>query len=165
VKPVRLYIKQHRETRKKYFGRTVNDPYKYLGSGKHWRNHLKTHGRDVETVWVSEPFEDPDELRKVAVEMSEEMNIVESEDWLNMVREDGVCVSNGQQFDGHRTGRKTPFTDQHKEALKKPKSEEHRKKLSQAAKGRKHSEETKRKIRETTKRKWRNQHASNTTAD
>lgn len=40
---IHLYIKTHNTTGLKYFGKTTKDPYKYLGSGKHWRAHLKIH--------------------------------------------------------------------------------------------------------------------------
>jgi len=38
--PTYLYIKQHTKTGKLYFGKTGNDPEKYLGSGTRWKRHL-----------------------------------------------------------------------------------------------------------------------------
>jgi len=40
---VHLYVKQHSITKLKYFGKTIQDPIKYSGSGVHWKKHLKKH--------------------------------------------------------------------------------------------------------------------------
>jgi len=84
-----LYVKQHRTTGLKYFGKTSNkDPYVYLGSGLHWRRHLKTHGADVETISVWE-FTDQKKCEEFALKFSEENNIVESLEWANLKPENG----------------------------------------------------------------------------
>ena len=52
LKPTYLYIKQHTKTGLLYFGKTVNDPNKYHGSGKRWVKHIKKHGKQyIETLW------------------------------------------------------------------------------------------------------------------
>ena len=51
MKPTYLYIKQHKITKLKYFGKTTKDPNKYLGSGKHWIRHIKKHGLEIDTIW------------------------------------------------------------------------------------------------------------------
>lgn len=79
-----LYVKQHRVTGLKYFGVTIKkDPKVYLGSGLHWRRHLKTHGNDVDTLEIWE-FDDQDECERFALEFSEKNNIVESTEWANL---------------------------------------------------------------------------------
>jgi hypothetical protein len=48
-----LYVKQHKITKLKYFGKTTrSDPHRYMGSGAHWRAHLKKHGKDIETLQI-----------------------------------------------------------------------------------------------------------------
>jgi len=64
-----LYVKQHNITKLKYFGKTVNEPYKYSGSGSYWLNHLKKHGKDISTIEVWK-FDDIDECKKFAMEYS-----------------------------------------------------------------------------------------------
>jgi hypothetical protein len=90
-----LYIKQHRVTKLKYFGKTASkDPYKYRGSGKYWLRHLKAHGIDIDTVQVWE-FNDIDECEKFALNFSKENNIVESAEWANLVPENGKDGGHG----------------------------------------------------------------------
>ena len=82
-----LYVKTHRVTGLKYFGKTgQTDPYKYRGSGKHWCRHIRQHGNDVETKIVG-VFEDALEATKFALNFSRENNIVESKEWANLVPE------------------------------------------------------------------------------
>ena len=57
-----LYVKTHRVTKLKYFGKTVRDPYKYRGSGKHWKAHLKVHGYDIDTTIIGE-YENVEEAK------------------------------------------------------------------------------------------------------
>jgi len=84
-----LYVKQHRKTGLKYFGKTsTKDPYIYVGSGKYWRRHLKEHGSDIDTLSVWE-FDDADMFEKFALEFSYRENIVESSGWANLRPENG----------------------------------------------------------------------------
>lgn len=87
---VYLYVKRHTVTGLKYFGKTIQDPYTYAGSGKRWRNHIRAHGRRyVETtdVWS---FTDPDECSSFASDFSIKHNIVESSEWANLALENGT---------------------------------------------------------------------------
>ena len=83
-----LYLKTHNITGLKYLGKTINDPYSYSGSGTDWIPHLKEHGDDVDTVVLFQT-EDKVEFRKVATRYSEELNIVESEEFANRMPEQG----------------------------------------------------------------------------
>jgi hypothetical protein len=84
-----LYVKQHNVTGLKYFGMTsTKDPYVYVGSGTHWRRHLKVHGKDIVTLEVWQ-FDNQDDCEKFALEFSEKNNIVESKDWANLRPENG----------------------------------------------------------------------------
>ena len=100
-KPTYLYIKQHLLTKKLYFGKTTKDPVKYLGSGKHWKRHIKEHGKEfIETLWYC-LFLDQEELTKFALMFSELHNIVNNELWLNLKIEDGLmggATTNGRKL-------------------------------------------------------------------
>lgn len=93
IKPARLGIARHKITGKKYFFRTEKTGHKferYFGSGTYWINHLKHYGDDeVEKLWVSEFFYDTT-ITKFAMRFSRFNRIVESNDWANLVPEDGL---------------------------------------------------------------------------
>lgn len=85
-----LYVKQHSVTGLKYFGKTANNPYSYLGSGTYWTRHIKKHGKSgVQTLKVY-AFEDQEEATKFAIEFSEKNNIVKSEEWANLMEENAL---------------------------------------------------------------------------
>lgn len=80
-----LYIKTHNKTGLKYFGKTVQDPHTYKGSGIYWRNHIKKHGNDVTTeVYGSYDEDHIDQCRDDALQFSVDNNIVESVAWANL---------------------------------------------------------------------------------
>jgi len=90
MKPTYLYIKQHKITGLKYFGKTTKHPENYYGSGKYWKKHIKKHGEKfVETIW-SKFFIDEKELTEYALNFSKENNIVESLEWANLKEENGL---------------------------------------------------------------------------
>lgn len=89
-KPTYLYIKQHTITGLLYFGKTVNDPEKYPGSGTIWKAHIKKHGKEhVVTLWCY-LFTDRALLMDVALIMSTQFNIVDSKNWANLILENGI---------------------------------------------------------------------------
>ena len=128
IPPTYLYIKKHSITGLKYFGKTSKkDPYKYLGSGTRWKRHIKKHGRQfVETLWVSELYYDTSIIDH-ALHFSNENNIVLSDEWANLVLENGI--------DGAIKG--TKFSDAHKEKMSY---------LRKGRPGHPHSAETKEKL-------------------
>lgn len=132
-KPTYLYIKQHAVTGKLYFGKTIRDPEKYLGSGKHWVRHIKKHGVEhVETLWYC-LFLDEESIKEFALNFSNQQNVVESEDWLNLTPESGIDGGN------HRT----PHNNETKMKLAKVQigrthSENARMKMSKSHLGKKH---------------------------
>lgn len=167
-KPTYLYIKTHNKTGLKYFGKTTKDPYKYLGSGKHWSRHIKKHGKDISTQILGY-YTDEHECSKVALKFSKDNSIVESSEWANIIDENGL--------DGGAT-KFGPLTDEHKAKISKshigithseetkqiirqkralqdmnhmkiPRSEEQKRKISKSLTGRKQSEETKKKRSES----------------
>jgi hypothetical protein len=112
---VYLYAKQHNVTGLRYFGKTKRDPHKYLGSGKYWKTHLKKHGNDVTTTWVH-AYSDVNLAAEEAAFFSKVYNIVESDEWANLIPEDA-------KGGGSVKGRKTPWLNgktrpEHSEKLK-----------------------------------------------
>lgn len=83
-----LYVKVHRKTGLKYFGKTVRDPFKYPGSGKYWRRHLKVHDNDVHT-FVLGTFDNEVSCVGWATLFSKFYSITESNDWANLRDENG----------------------------------------------------------------------------
>jgi len=114
--PTYLYVKTHNKTGLKYFGKTTGDPFRYRGSGKHWLAHIKKHGYDVSTEIIGH-YTDVDECAARALQFSKDNRIVESQEWANMIVENGT--------DGGDTGR-TNY---------KPMSEESKSKMSKSKKG------------------------------
>lgn len=48
-------MKEHIDTGLKYLCQTKRkDPFKYKGSGKHWKRHLKKHGSNIKTKILKE---------------------------------------------------------------------------------------------------------------
>lgn len=83
-----LYVKTHSITGLKYFGKTTKNPFKYSGSGIHWKRHLRKHGKEHTTEIIAE-FDDPDDCEAFALAFSHENNIVESIEWANLIPENG----------------------------------------------------------------------------
>lgn len=83
-----LYLKTHKTTGLKYLGMTTQDPFKYCGSGDRWLRHLKKHGNNIHTEILFES-QDEHEFSRVALEYSEKFDVVNSEEFANLVPEDG----------------------------------------------------------------------------
>lgn len=92
IYPTYLYIKRHKITGLKYFGKTTKeDVNSYLGSGVYWKKHIKKHGKQhVETVWTSEPFYDKELLTKFSIFISEFFDVENSPEWANLITENGL---------------------------------------------------------------------------
>lgn len=103
-KPTFLYVKTHKITGFKYFGKStkssIEEVKKYKGSGKIWSAHLKTHGNDVITEIIGY-FSDRSECKNAARKFSIDNNIVESNNWANMMIENGI---NGGALLGESNG-------------------------------------------------------------
>jgi hypothetical protein len=121
-----LYLKTHNKTGLKYLGKTVQNPYEYRGSGLFWNRHLDEHGDDVTTEILFET-EEMEKFKQVALEYSEKWNIVESKKFANLVNEQGdggdmskcenyiIGISNRDQ-----SGENNPFFNKkHTEETKK----------------------------------------------
>lgn len=85
-----LYIKRHAKTGLKYFGKTIQNPYEYQGSGVYWNRHLDIHGREhIQTVRIWS-FDNQQECTNFALSFSKKHNIVKSKDWANLMEENGI---------------------------------------------------------------------------
>lgn len=94
-----LYVKTHNKTGLKYLGRTIrSDPHQYPGSGMYWRRHLKQHGVDYSTEILRE-CETMEEVAQWGLYYSNLWNVVESDDWANLIPETGT--GSGRSADGY----------------------------------------------------------------
>jgi hypothetical protein len=175
VIPARLYIKEHRTTGLKYFGKsTVEEIDSYKGSGKRWTNHIKVHGPDIITTWVSDWYTNKQKIKSFAVNFSRTNDIVNSDDWANLIEEDGLDggsvkgrkhtpETRKKMRDNHvgTTGMKyseeskKKMSESHMDKKRKPFTAETRKKMSEARMGKKASAESKKKMSESGKLGWK----------
>lgn len=89
-RPTYLYVKTHTLTGKKYFGKTVENPLTYRGSGIHWRRHVKVHGKEHVHTEILGLFTDSIWCTLYALEFSQMHTIVGSDIWLNLKDENGI---------------------------------------------------------------------------
>lgn len=89
--PTALYVKTHTLTGMKYFGKTtrLQKIHTYKGSGVHWVRHLKKHGCHYQTELLG-IWHDADRLQKFATKFCIDNQVVESDQWANMVLEEGL---------------------------------------------------------------------------
>jgi len=89
--PTALLVKTHNKTGKKYFCKTTRLDLldKYYGSGVVWKKHIKKHGKDISTGVVGIYYE-KDRCVEAALKFSEEWKIIESNEWANVIYENGL---------------------------------------------------------------------------
>lgn len=85
-----LYVKRCKHCGLKYFGKTIKQNLtRYKGSGKYWMRHIAVHGQNnVETI-DSWKFDSQAAATEFALNFSKENCIVESQEWANLIPEDG----------------------------------------------------------------------------
>lgn len=83
-----LYVKTHNKTGLKYLGKTIQNPYKYKGSGIHWCRHLSKHGNNVTTEILKE-CQNNDEVKYWGQYYSDLWNVVDDTAWANLKPETG----------------------------------------------------------------------------
>jgi group I intron endonuclease len=101
-----LYLKTHNKTGLKYLGKTTQDPFKYKGSGKYWKRHIKKHGKDISTN-ILLATESKQELIETGIYFSRLWNVVKSPEFANLKEENGDG--------GSDKGRK--LSEEHKEKI------------------------------------------------
>lgn len=165
-----LYLKTHNKTGIKYLGKTISkDPFKYQGSGKLWRRHLKVHGYDVTTEILLET-NDKEEIKQMGLYYSNFWDVVNSKQFANLKPElgdGGDTLSNhpnkeeiGNKISEKLRGRKR--SDAVKEKIRISLNSQDRsysgdnKKTMNIFTGRKHSPESIEKIKEKNKRRSQN---------
>lgn len=86
-----LYVKRHAITGLKYFGKTTkSDPCKYPGSGSYWKRHINKHGKEhIETIELWQ-FDNVEACSAFALEFSRTNEIIESDEWANLIEENGL---------------------------------------------------------------------------
>ena len=89
-----LMVKTHIVTGLKYLCKRVttsdSKAISYKGSGKYWKNHLKIHGKNINTeILVKYDLEKIEEFSKLCIEYSNKFNVIKSEDWANLIEENG----------------------------------------------------------------------------
>jgi hypothetical protein len=89
-----------------YLGKTVQNPYKYLGSGTIWLRSIKKHNYTIKDIntWILDKVQTKEELKSLGVYYSKLFNVVESDLWANLKDEEGsggntnkgkIIVNNG----------------------------------------------------------------------
>lgn len=91
-----LYKKTHNKTGLQYLGKTVQDPFKYSGSGLIWEDHVRQHGNDITTEILRE-CSSTEELSYWGRYYSKLWNIVESTEWANKIPETGGGPGNDSE--------------------------------------------------------------------
>lgn len=141
-----------------YFGRTLNpDPNKYIGSGVHWKNHLKKYGKSVTTIFF-EKFDSLDDAKEFAEFFSEEFDIVNSSKWANLIIETAEHTS---YLKGHKMSKESLLKMSKAQSGKnnpnfgKITPEETKLKIKESNLGLKRSEETKQKISDNVKKQYK----------
>ena len=161
-----LYVKTHNKTGLKYLGQTKkNNPIGYKGSGIRWTNHLKKHGYNVTTEIIG-AFDILEDLAVAGKFWSKYWNVVESDEWANLMEEAGNSGFLGghhsedwkkelsKRLAGKPTGKSRPdlaeYNRQHKSQQMKGvrKSKTHCNNISQALKGKPKSESHKNKLQQ-----------------
>jgi hypothetical protein len=85
-----LYVKKA-PTGLFYLGKTIQNPYKYKGSGSHWKKHLKFHNINPDEIqtWILHETENKDEVYHLGIYYSNLFNVVKSSKWANEKEEIG----------------------------------------------------------------------------
>jgi hypothetical protein len=83
-----LCVKTHSLTGLKYLCQTKRDPFKYNGSGKYWKLHLKKHGNLHHTTIIKE-CNSKEELKHWGIHYSTLWDVVNSDEWANLKPEEG----------------------------------------------------------------------------
>ena len=166
-----LYKKTHNKTGLQYLGQTSQlDPHKYHGSGTRWVRHLKKYGYNYTTEILKE-CANKDDLKIWGLYYSELWNVANSDKWANLKLEEGdggkpsietvekirKALTGRVQTDDHRTKNSEAHKGRNNIMYGKTHTKEARVKIAAARignptnLGKKHTEESKQKTRESIK--------------
>lgn len=164
-KKTSIYIKTHNITGLKYVGLSTADTNEkvhiYKGSGPIWKNELKLYGNDYTTEIIG-VFNDAEKSYEFCIDFSIKNNIVKSDEWANMMYEDGIgcgslyCANMNDE-------QKKEHSDKIKQTLNKRSKEQkeaHKKNTSIAAKQRIAKMTTEERIKSTIKMNNKNRNKS-----
>lgn len=87
-----LMIKTHHLTGLKYLCKRVTTGYSkaisYKGSGKYWKNHLKIHGKNINTeILAKYELDKIKEFSRLCIEYSNKFNIIKSYKCANLIEQ------------------------------------------------------------------------------
>jgi hypothetical protein len=136
-----------------YLGITHKDPYKYGGSGVYWKKHLKAHNIKINEIQTLILFETNNysELCERGRYYSELYDIVNSDEWANLIPETGENSVLGYKFSDDAKNRmsesrKGKLAGEKNPMFGKLVTNETREKISKANTGKKHTDVTKLKM-------------------
>lgn len=123
-----LLLKEHNDTNLKYLckfteGVKIKSPFKYKGSGKYWKRHIKKYGNNVSTT-ILYNGKCEKKLSALAIFWSGVYDVVNNKEFANLIPENGLDGGGLHTKGKHLT-------------------KEHKEKISKFFKGRKHTQETK----------------------
>jgi hypothetical protein len=96
MKILYLYVKELPDGLK-YLGTTSKNPYKYKGSGKYWKRHIKKHNyklNDIKTTILFSTY-CRNTLKEKGLYYSKLYNVVEDSCWANLIPESGESSTLG----------------------------------------------------------------------
>jgi len=114
-------VKTHSVTGMRYLCKRVttsdSKAISYLGSGTRWNNHLKVHGKHINTeILVKYDLDRIEEFSKLCIDYSNKFDIVKSSDWSNLIVETGKPGTKIGEYCGSKG---TFFGKKHTEETKK----------------------------------------------
>ena len=93
MKHLTLYLLTHNKTGLKYFGKTIKDLNFYFGSGTAWNLHCEKYGWDIKKeiiLKIENTSENQELIRTTAMNYSIKNDIVQNDDYANLINESGV---------------------------------------------------------------------------
>ena len=106
--PTALLVKTHNPTGVKYFCKTtmLKRLHTYTGSGTVWKRLINKHGKDISTGVVG-IYYDEKRCTEAALQYSKEWDIVNSEEWANLIEENGMTGAGAGEHN-HMYGKPSP---------------------------------------------------------
>jgi hypothetical protein len=106
--PTALLVKTHNPTGVKYFCKTtmLKRLHTYTGSGTVWKRLINKHGKDISTGVVG-IYYDEKRCTEAALQYSKEWDIVNSEEWANLIEENGMTGAGAGELN-HMYGKPSP---------------------------------------------------------